>query len=501
MCNAQGNLVRRRRSRGRSQTTVPRISRHVAKRGAETASLMYQRRQGTIGRTKTLGTQDDLRRRCPERATKKEWERFDHDLDQVLEASIAGDVGRKENRCLKEIAILRDDMRRLKKAFHEATGVEKLALTEIQDNLRERIKILHQAECHRRDRKRWTKERVDFIKNPFKYLSDPRREDSLEEIEKLIKPAESTIPFGAEEPSWHEVNNFLKKARGKSAPGTNGIPYKVYKYCERFRRRLWKLLRVAWRKNFLTDDQRGHHPTVQEKPVKSLGKWYRANLNEKASVKEMLIQAETWMTSLEKSGLPGKYKAWGYQHGVFPRLLWPLLVYEVPVSTVEGLERKMNTYLRRWLGHRQQAAAASNMVEEYKATKTRHAMMLRDSQDARVCQADIEVRTGRKWSASRALREAEDSLQHTDIVGSVAQGRLGLGCQGKLGQGQPEGEAWHCAEGGPQGRGGKATCQGYSHEQAGQLDKVGERVRKGTELAEYLEHGRTTDQVSAVFCV
>ncbi|KAK0141013.1 hypothetical protein N1851_022001 [Merluccius polli] len=90
---------------------------------------------------------------------------------------------------------------------------------------------------------------------------------------------------------------------------------------------------------------------VKEKLLKSFGKWYRVDLNDKKSVKEILIQAETWMTSLEKSGLPGKYKAWGYQHGVrLPRLLWPLLVYKVPVSTVEGLERKMITYLRRWLG-------------------------------------------------------------------------------------------------------------------------------------------------------
>ena len=43
---------------------------------------------------------------------------------------------------------------------------------------------------------------------------------------RTIKPAEPTIPCSAEEPSWQEVNNFLKKA-----PGPNGIPYKVYKYC------------------------------------------------------------------------------------------------------------------------------------------------------------------------------------------------------------------------------------------------------------------------------
>lgn len=37
-------------------------------------------------------------------------------------------------------------------------------------------------------------------------------------------------------------------------------------------------------------------------------------------------------------------------------------------------------------------------------------------------------RIGRKWSASRALTETEDRLQHADITGTVAQGRLGLGC-------------------------------------------------------------------------
>ncbi|KAI2646403.1 hypothetical protein H4Q32_030397 [Labeo rohita] len=146
------------------------------------------------------------------------------------------------------------------------------------------------------------------------------------------------------------------------------------------------------------------------------------------------------MTSLEKSGLPGRYKAWGYQHGVLPRLLWPLLVYEVPVSTVEGLERRINTCLRRWLGVPRSFCSISlyctcsklqlpvtSVLKEYKATKTRQAMM-RDSKDERVHQAGIVVRTGRKWSAGRALTEAEDRLQHADIVGTVAQGRLGLGC-------------------------------------------------------------------------
>lgn len=31
-----------------------------------------------------------------------------------------------------------------------------------------------------------------------------------------------------------------------------------------------------------------------------------------------------------------------------PKILWALLVYKVPVSTVEGLERKIRSHFRRW---------------------------------------------------------------------------------------------------------------------------------------------------------
>ncbi len=72
---------------------------------------------------------------------------------------------------MKQKAILRWDLRRLRKAFREAIADERPALTEIRDNLRERIKTLQRAEYHHRDRKRRMKERTDLTKNPSKYLS------------------------------------------------------------------------------------------------------------------------------------------------------------------------------------------------------------------------------------------------------------------------------------------------------------------------------------------
>ena len=46
---------------------------------------------------------------------------------------------------------------------------------------------------------------------------------------------------------------IVKKARAASAPGPNGVPYKVYKNCQRLTRHLWKLIRVIWRRGRLAD--------------------------------------------------------------------------------------------------------------------------------------------------------------------------------------------------------------------------------------------------------
>lgn len=92
-------------------------------------------------------------------------------------------------------------------------------------------------------------------------------------------------------------------------------------------------------------------------------------------------------------------------------------MYEVPLTTVEALERKINNFLKRWLsvpksfcslglyssGSKLQLPITS-VVEEFKAAKVRLAMRLHDSDDQVVQKANILVKTGRTWKASRALR-------------------------------------------------------------------------------------------------
>ncbi|VDI68178.1 Hypothetical predicted protein [Mytilus galloprovincialis] len=67
------------------------------------------------------------------------------------------------------------------------------------------------------------------------------------------------------------------------------------------------------------------------------------------------------------------------------------------------------------------------LTEEYKVTKTRQVMTLRDSKDAKVRGAKVKIRTGRKWKAEEAVKEAETRLKHSVIVGVTAVGRQGFG--------------------------------------------------------------------------
>jgi len=105
---------------------------------------------------------------------------------------------------------------------------------------------------------------------------------------------------------------------------------------------------------------------------------------------------------------------------MLPRILWPLLVYEVPISTVETLERKVSSCLRRWLGLPRSLSNIAlygnttmlrlplkSLEEEFKVTQAREVLMYKDSDDPKVAQAGVLVKSGRKWSAQTAVLDAQ----------------------------------------------------------------------------------------------
>lgn len=92
-----------------------------------------------------------------------------------------------------------------------------------------------------------------------------------------------------------------------------------------------------------------YHP-LWKKTVRSLGKIFNCSLRDTTAIRTTNQELEAWLVAVDKSGLPGKFKAWIYQHGILPMILWPLLTYEFLITTVEGFKKRISRFLRMWLG-------------------------------------------------------------------------------------------------------------------------------------------------------
>ena len=113
----------------------------------------------------------------------------------------------------------------------------------------------------------------------------------------------------------------------------------------------------------------------------------------------------------------------------------------MPILTVESLERKISSSIRKWLGLPRSLSSTAlyrktnpiqlpvkGVVEEFKGSRTREAIMYKNSKDPKVANAGISIHTCKKWDAGKELRSAEERLKMKAIIGTVAEGTMGLGC-------------------------------------------------------------------------
>ena len=146
-------------------------------------------------------------------------------------------------------------------------------------------------------------------------------------------------------------------------------------------------------------------PTVREKPVKSLRRLYSIPLTDHHRGPEVQKIALMELKSIDKTCLPGKMKAWCYQHGLLPRLLCPLQIYDIVLSHVKQFQQYNKKYLRKWLGflpcfskvglytnYGNLQLPISSLVEEFKIGKVRHHMMMKDSADEIIRKAYPEIK-------------------------------------------------------------------------------------------------------------
>ncbi|GFO45619.1 reverse transcriptase [Plakobranchus ocellatus] len=139
---------------------------------------------------------------------------------------------------------------------------------------------------------------------------------------------------------------------------------------------------------------------------------------------ETLELASENLLAINKCGLQGKFKIWCLQFMLIPKLLWPLLVYDICSSTVEAIEAKINKYTRKWLGvppglsdvamycrKAKLKLPMKSILEEYKCGKARLLTMLEESDDPVVKTVQPSLKTGRKWKVTEAVNEAKECLK------------------------------------------------------------------------------------------
>ena len=303
----------------------------------------------------------------------EEWHKLDVDLVRILEGSLRGGAESKLNqfgdilyqeskgrfgevsnkqrtaprekgRREKEIGQLVQRRRQLRKNWRKATQAEKEGLKALWGEVRQRLALLRRAERIRKRRNRKEKERANFFKDPFKHArqlleekksgkleitneqleqhvrkqySDPARNVPLGTPGYVPRPTPPTSKFNIMPPKLSEVRHVVEKARSSSAPGPNGVPYKLYKNCPKVLELLWYLMRTVWKKRSIPSEwQRAVAVFIpKEENSKNIGQFRSiALLNVEGKIffsvlaKRMtnyLMENNYIDTSCQKAGVPG----------------------------------------------------------------------------------------------------------------------------------------------------------------------------------------------------
>ena len=147
--------------------------------------------------------------------------------------------------------------------------------------------------------------------------SDPEKQIPLGDCPRIEDEQPPSIQFDLSEPKLSEIRDVVKKARSSSAPGPNGIPYKVYKMCPQLTRRLWRLIKVIWRKEKVPEEWQKAEGifTPKEKDSKDIsqfrtisllnveGKIFFSVLSKRLT--NYLLKNNYVDTSVQKGGVPG----------------------------------------------------------------------------------------------------------------------------------------------------------------------------------------------------
>ena len=126
-----------------------------------------------------------------------------------------------------------------------------------------------------------------------------------------------------------------------------------------------------------------------------------------AQREEVVREVKRTLRKIERCKVPGRYKAWILQHMLLPKLMWPLTIYNVPLTKVNEIQKQLTGKLKKWLGLPRSLSEAClyartsklqmpfrELTEEFKAAKTRLLITLQGAEDQCVKGAGVCVDGG-----------------------------------------------------------------------------------------------------------
>ena len=197
-------------------------------------------------------------------------------------------------------------------------------------------------------------------------------------------------------------------------------------------------------------------PALQRKPLRTLGRVYNAGVSDVWYKAELEKKVESRLKQLNRSTAKGAMKLWALHHILLPQVRWDLMVYDLPVSFIEGLEITLNIYIRRWLGVSKCLTDVAlysrcspcplpftSLVHLFKTTKVNSHIQLMGSAHHEVVENVTPSSSGVKWTLTKvhrcgfskesslvidvgATRVIEQRMECSMVVGRVAQGRMGV---------------------------------------------------------------------------
>ena len=145
------------------------------------------------------------------------------------------------------------------------------------------------------------------------------------------------------------------------------------------------------------------------------------------------------LSVIDRSHFTGTQKLWILQHLLIPRIQWPLLIYEIPISLAFKLEQKVSVFIPKWLHLHHSTSTLcfyssaspcplpiKSLSSALKASKISGHLLLRNSQDPLVSSCVPKLRTG-TWKVEDAVLSCENDIKIIQVCGNGHHNKHGLG--------------------------------------------------------------------------